>query len=159
MGFNLKITKPRVIKSYYTSHTQCSVRFTHIAPGHWTSSFIYHFNSFFGAYSNAAITAIETNRTHCHLCHTRYSFTHEWNEAREGELPCARTQHRSNDVPTLRGEKHDISLKILYQACIEINFKFFSYLMEENKSIIPGTVTKRGFLTLLWLKDQYFHDG
>ena len=31
--------------------------------------------------------------------------------------------------------------------------------MKENKSIIPGTVKKMGFLTLLWLKDQYFRDG
>ena len=30
-------------------------------------------------------------------------------------MPCPRTQHRNN-VPILRGEKHDISLKILHQA-------------------------------------------
>ena len=33
-------------------------------------------------------------------------------------MPCPRTQHRNN-VPVLRGEKHDISLKILHQAGLE----------------------------------------
>ena len=35
-------------------HLQCSVRFTHITPGHWTCSFMYHFNSLFGAYSTCS---------------------------------------------------------------------------------------------------------
>ena len=39
-------------------------------------------------------------------------FQNEWNEAFEGEMLCPRTQHRNN-VPRLRGEKHEISLKIL----------------------------------------------
>ena len=30
--------------SSYIAHIQCSVRFTHITPGHWTCSFVYHFN-------------------------------------------------------------------------------------------------------------------
>ena len=34
-----------IMVSYYIAHTQCSVRFTHITPGHWTYSFMYHFNS------------------------------------------------------------------------------------------------------------------
>ena len=33
-------------------------------------------------------------------------------------MPCPRTQHL-NDVPRLRGEKHEISLKILHQAGFE----------------------------------------
>ena len=33
-------------------------------------------------------------------------------------MPCPRTQHLNN-VPRLRGEKHDISLKILHQAGYE----------------------------------------
>ena len=33
-------------------------------------------------------------------------------------MSCPRTQHRNN-VPILRGEKHDISLKILHQAGFE----------------------------------------
>ena len=33
-------------------------------------------------------------------------------------MPCSRTQH-INNVPRLRGEKHDISLKILHQAGFE----------------------------------------
>ena len=56
--------------------------------------------------------------THCHLCPTRYSFSPESSEAFEGEVPCPRTQHLNN-VPRLRGEKHDISLKILHQAGFE----------------------------------------
>ena len=44
------------------------------------------------------------NRTHYHLCPTRYSFTTESSEARQGEEPCPRTQHQNN-FPTLRGEK------------------------------------------------------
>ena len=35
-----------------------------------------------------------------------------------GEVPCPRTQHLNN-VPRLRGQKHDISLKILHQAGFE----------------------------------------
>ena len=70
---------------------------------------------FFGAL--AAISALGTNRTHCHLCPTRYFITVS-SEACEGEVPCPRTQHR-NKVLILRGEKHDISLKILHQAGFE----------------------------------------
>ena len=70
------------------------------------------------AYSPSAISAHLTYRTHCHLCPTRYSFSPESSEAFEGEVPCPRTHHRNN-VPRLRGEKHDISLKILHQAGFE----------------------------------------
>ena len=66
----------------------------------------------------AAISALGTNLTHCHLCPTKYSFTPESNGACKGKVPCPRTQHRNN-VPILRGEKHDISLKILHQAGFE----------------------------------------
>ena len=59
-----------------------------------------------------------TYHTHCHLCRTRYSFSPESSEAFEGSVPCPRTQHRNN-VPILRGEKHDISLKIMRQAGFE----------------------------------------
>ena len=51
----------------------------------------------------AAISALGTNRTHCHLCSTRYSFTPESSEAFEGKVPCPRTQHRNN-VPILNTE-------------------------------------------------------
>ena len=63
----------------------------------------------------AAISALGSNHTHCHLCPTRYSFTPESSRAYEGKVPCPRTQHQNN-VPILRGEKHVISLKILHQA-------------------------------------------
>ena len=73
---------------------------------------------FLGHTALAAISTLGTNRTHCHLCPTRYSFTPESSEACEGKVLCPRTQHR-NSVPILSmlsGEKHDISLKILHQA-------------------------------------------
>ena len=95
--------------SSYIAHIQCSVRFTHITPGHWTCSFMYHFNSFLEHTALAAISALGTSRTYCHLCPTRYSFTPESSEASEGKVSCTRTQHRNN-VPILRGEKHDISM-------------------------------------------------
>ena len=46
--------------SFLIAHIQCSVRFTHITPGHWTFM-----------YSTAAISALGTNRTHRHLFHVR----------------------------------------------------------------------------------------
>ena len=52
------------------------------------------------------------------ICPTRYSFSPESSEVFEGEVSCRRTQHRNN-VPRLRGEKHDICLKILHQAGLE----------------------------------------
>ena len=66
----------------------------------------------------AAISTLGTNRTHCHLCPTRYSLTPESSGAFEGRVFCPRTQHR-NIVPILRGEKHDISLKILHHPGFE----------------------------------------
>ena len=105
--------------SSYIAHIQCSVRFTNITPGHWTCSFMYHFNFLFLKHTAlAAIKALGTSRTHCHLCPTRYSFTPESSEACEGKVSCPRRQHQNN-VPILRGEKHDISLKILHQAGVE----------------------------------------
>ena len=56
--------------------------------------------------------------THCHFCPIRYSFSPESSEAFLGLVPCPRTQNRNN-VPILRGEKHDFSLKILHQAGFE----------------------------------------
>ena len=70
------------------------------------------------AYSPAAISAHWTYRTHCHLYPTWFSFSPESSEAFEGEVPFLRTQHRNN-VPRLRGEKHDFSLKILQEAGFE----------------------------------------
>ena len=71
------------------------------------------------AYSPAAIRRIEL------IVHNAisvvpgiYSFSPESSEAFEGEMPCPRTQHLNN-VPILRGENHDISLKILHQSGFE----------------------------------------
>ena len=63
-------------------------------------------------------TVLQAFRRIKHLCPTRYSFSPESSEAFEGEVPCPRTQHLNN-VPRWRGEKHDISLKILHQAGFE----------------------------------------
>ena len=65
----------------------------------------------------AAISALGTYRTHCHLCPTMYSFTPESREACEGEVPCPRTHHRNN-VPILRGEKipHQAGFETAWQA-------------------------------------------
>ena len=46
-------------------------------------------------------------------------------EAFEGEVSCPRTQHLNN-VPILRGEKHNISLKILHQAGFEAAYHTLS---------------------------------
>ena len=43
-----------IMVSSYIAHIQCSVRFTHITPGNWTCSFMYHFNSLFGAYNTCS---------------------------------------------------------------------------------------------------------
>ena len=105
-----------IIVTSYIAQIQCSVRSTRITPGHWTCSYMYHFNSLFSEHrALAAISALGTCRTHCHLCPTRYSFTPESNEACEGKVPRPKSQHRNN-VPILRGEKHYISKKILQLA-------------------------------------------
>ena len=70
--------------------------------------------------SHVGCGARNLSYNNCHLCPTRYSFTPEWSESLEGKVPCPRTQHWYHNVPTLRGEKHDISLKILHLASLEL---------------------------------------
>ena len=67
-----------------------------------------------GAYNTATIWHYNLSYNNCHLCPTRYPFTPEWSEAREGKVPYPRTQHWYNNVPELRGEKHNVSLNILH---------------------------------------------
>ena len=43
----LLLLKVIIMVSSYIAHKQCSVGFTHITPGHWTCSFMHHFNSLF----------------------------------------------------------------------------------------------------------------
>ena len=57
--------------------------FTFLPPGHWTCLFVCHLNST-EIYSPAAISAHWTYHAHCHLCHTRYSFSPESSAAFEG---------------------------------------------------------------------------
>ena len=52
------------------------------------------------------------------IVHIAISVLPESRETFEGEVSCPRTHHLNN-VPRLRGEKHDISLKILHQAGFE----------------------------------------
>ena len=101
--------------SPYIAHITCYVRFTHVTLDNCTCSIMYHFNPLLKHTACAAISALGTNHTHCHLCHTRYLFTPESSEACEGEVPCSMTQHQNN-LLILRWEKHDISLKILHQT-------------------------------------------
>ena len=102
--------------SSYIAYIQCSVRCTHITPGHWTCSFMYHFNTLFGAYSTCShFGARNYSHTLPSLSYQVLIYTRV-NEACEGKVPCPRTQHRNN-VPILTGEKHDI--KILHQAGFE----------------------------------------
>ena len=88
-----------------------------LPPGHWTHLFVCHFNST-ERIQSCSRSAHWTYRTLCHLCPTRYSFSHKSTEAFVGEVPCQRTQHLNN-VPRLREEEHDNSLKILHQAGFE----------------------------------------
>ena len=100
-----------------------------------------------------------TSRTHCHLCPTRYSFTPESSEACEGKVSCPRTQHRNN-VPILRREKHDISLKVLHQAGFETARQTVTLAKLRALAIAPrpslytiGAVS--GFLNLCHLKYNF----
>ena len=104
-----------IMVSSYIAHIQkCSVRFTHITPGHWTCSFVYHFNSLFLEHTAlAAISALGTSRTHCHLYPTRYSFTPEASEACEGKVPCLRTQHRRHHFTSLKTDLIFLQLGVL----------------------------------------------
>ena len=83
----------------------------------WSMDMFFHVSfqlHFLEQTSLAAIPALMTNRTHCHRCIIRYSFTPESSEACASKVPCQRKQQRNN-VPILREEKH-ISLKILHHA-------------------------------------------
>ena len=91
-----------------------------------------------GSYSPAAVSAHWTYRTHCHLCPTRYSFSPESSEAFEGEVSCRRT-HYLNNVPRLRWEKHDISLKILHQAGFETAWQAATFAERHALTIAPCT--------------------
>ena len=137
-----------IMVSSYIAHIQCSVRFTHFTPGHWTCSFMYHFNSLFGAYSTCS--HFGARNTHFHLCPTRYSFTPESSEACEGKVSCPRTRHR-NKVPILRGEKHDISLKILHQAGLETARQAVKLAKLRALAIAP----RPSLVYLSFLNDQY----
>ena len=106
--------------SSYIAHIQCSVRFTHNYYTWSLDLFIYlqFQHPFLEHTALAAISALGTKCRQSHLFSTRYSFTPGSNEACECKVPRPRTQQRNN-VPILRGEKHDISMKILHQAGFE----------------------------------------
>ena len=97
-----------------------------IFPGHWICSFIYNFNSP-GGIQHCSHVALIT----CHLCPTRYSFTPEWSEVLEGNMPCPGTQHWYHNVPAVRGEKNYISRKKLHLSSFELarrgSYSFICY--------------------------------
>ena len=80
----------------------------------------------------AAVSAHWTYRAHCHLCPTMYSFSPESSEAFEGEVPYPKTQHLNN-VPRLRGEKHDIYLTIA--PCPSLLNAYFVVLASSVKTL------------------------
>ena len=81
---------------------------------HWTCSFVCHLNST----DHTVLQSFRCIELIVHIAIYGYSFTPESSEACEGKVPYPRTQHRNN-VPMLRGEKHDISLQILHRAGFE----------------------------------------
>ena len=83
-----------------------------------------------------AISVLETNRTHCHLCPTRYSFTTDSSEACEGKVTCPRTQHRNN-VRILKGERHDANCR---------------YIINSEKTFFIKLTLKILYLNVLTLK-------
>ena len=88
-----------------------------LPPGHWTCSFMCHFNSPGSIQSCSRFGALNLSYTLPSLSYQVLIFT--WVKWRiQGEVHCPKTQHLNN-APRLRGEKHDISLKILHQAGFE----------------------------------------
>ena len=81
-------------------------------------------------------SALNLSYTLPDLCPTRYSFSPESSEVFLGLVPCPRTQHRNN-VPILRGEKHDISLKILHQAGFETAGQAATMAKPHALTIVP----------------------
>ena len=109
------------------------IRFYILPLGYWSCTI----STPRGACSPAAISAHCTYRvTHCHLCPTRYSFSPDLSEALDDEAPCTRTQHRNN-VPRMRGKKHDISLKILYQTGFETAWQAATLAKRHALTITP----------------------
>ena len=102
----------------YGAHIQPSAAhgaLHHIIPGHQTCSFMYHFNSL-GNIQHCSHVTLATccttiaisvpPGTHLHLIEVKHLRI--------------RTQHWHHNVPVFRGEKHDISLKILHLASLKL---------------------------------------
>ena len=71
--------------SYYIAHIQCSVHILPLVNGPVHSCTIS--TPFLDHTTLATISALGTNRTHCHLCLNRYLFKPESSEACEGKAP------------------------------------------------------------------------
>ena len=106
----------------YTTHTMLCALHTHYpwsldlfvyVPFQLPFWSIHHLQSFrrYELITHIAISVLPG--THLHF---------ESSEACEGKVPCPRTQHRNN-VPILKEEKHDISLKILHQVGFETTWQ------------------------------------
>ena len=73
---------------------------------------MYHFNSTEIIQSCSHFRALNLSYASPSLSYqVAHSFLHESSEAFESEVTCTTTRHRNN-VPRLRGEEHDTSLKI-----------------------------------------------
>ena len=90
------------------------IRLYILPPGHWTCSFVCHLNSTESIESCSRFGALNSSYALPSLSYQVLILT-KASEAFEGEVPCPRTQHLNN-VSRLRGEKHDIYLKILHHA-------------------------------------------
>ena len=86
----------------------------HIIPGHWTCSFMYHFNSP-GSIQHCSHVALVTCRATIAISVPSGTHLHppEWSEAREGKVPCPRKQHWYHNVPALRGR----NMIFLWKSC------------------------------------------
>ena len=89
--------------------------FPFLPPGHWTCSFVSHFNFTENMQSCSHFGTLNLSYTLPYLSYQVLIFTWvKWNSWGLSVLP-----KDTNNVPILGGEKHDISLKILHQDGIE----------------------------------------
>ena len=87
--------------SSYIAPVQCSVRFTHITPGHWTCSFKDHFNSFFWRMQH--LQPFRRKELVAHIAISVLSGTHlHLSQVKHVRVTYPTTQHR-NIFPILGG--------------------------------------------------------
>ena len=122
----------------------------HFFPGLSTCSFVCHFNST----ESIESCSISAHEFIVHIAIVVLPGTHflPWSsEAFEGEMPRTRIHHRNN-VPRLRGEKHDISLKIMHPAGLETERQAATLAKHHALTIVPCPYLKDIFEKLLRIK-------